>query len=285
MAGIAVGAADCPLCRSGARPSHAGGYRCVDAKVRSWCDELRTRPGGAEALEQYHRVVLAKAIEATSARLAAAELPDSVRQLVEAEHGRILRDLRLPKRSFYFHDNDAFAKDLALASLRLLPCGSELVDPASGLPRSIALRSGLGQAMRMIWIGLRDRGYRPWFECHWDRRLLPFFTATEYDRFYCRVAELLERHPKAKGLMTSSWWFDPAVAAISPELAFLSATPMANGADRLRVGVHPIATKDALRFAKERSAEHAAGRYHPCVYMLAWGRGPLITWAERMRRA
>ena len=61
-------------------PSHAGGYRCVDAKVHSWCDGLRTRPGGAEALEQYHRVVLAKAIEATRARLAAAE-QDALRRL------------------------------------------------------------------------------------------------------------------------------------------------------------------------------------------------------------
>jgi hypothetical protein len=123
--------------------------------------------------------------------------------------------------------------------------------------------------MRMIWIGVRDGGYRPWFECHWDRRLLAFFTATEYDRFYCRVADLLESHPQAKGLLTSSWWFDPAVATISPALAFLSATPMANGAHRLRVGVHPVATKDALRFARDRSVLHAAGRYQPCVYMLA----------------
>jgi hypothetical protein len=262
-----------------------GGYRWVDARLQAWCDELRARTGGADALEHYHRVVLAKVIQATRAELAEVELPDSIRPLVDAEHDRILRDLTLPKRNFYFHDNDAFAKDLAVASMRLIPCGSELVDTASGLPRSIALRSGLGQAMCMAKIGLRDSGFRPWFECHWDRRLLAFFTAAEYDRFYCRVADLLERFPRAKGLMTSSWWFDPIVATISPELAFLSATPMANGADRLRVGVHPVATKDALRFAKERSALHAAGRYQPCVYMLAWPRRPLVAWARRLRRA
>ena len=40
-------------------------------------------------------------------------------------------------------------------------------------------------------------------------------------------------------------------------------------------------TRDALRFARERSRRHAAGTYQPCVYMIVWERKPLLAWARR----
>lgn len=264
----------------GAR-SGPGSYRHVDDDLRSWCADLRARPGGDAAMEHYHRIVLARLIDRAAVSIDGLALPPSIRQLVRAEHERIVQELRAHKRNFYLHENDAFAKDLALASLRLLPCGVELVDLNSGVPRSLAFAGGALQALGMVRVGLRSGGFRPWFESHWDRRRLEGFSAQGYDRFYQRVAELLETRPEARGLIGSSWWFDPAVADISPELAFLAATPMAHGAHRFRVGVNEVATRDALRFARERSRRHAAGTYQPCVYMIAWERKSLLAWARR----
>lgn len=262
-------------------PAGPGSYRRVDPALLAWCESLRSRPGGGEALEHYHRVVLARLIGLSAGAGERSVLPASVRERVQIEHQRILQELQAQKRNFYLHENDAFAKDLALASLRLLPCGAEHVDLHSGIPRSMALADGIPQAFAVLGAAAANGGFRPWFESHWDRRLLAEFDAAGYDRFYRRVAELLEAHPAARGLIGSSWWFDPAVAAISPELAFLTATPMANGARRFRVGANEAATRDALRFARERSRRHAAGRYQPCVYMIAWGRKSLLAWARR----
>lgn len=264
----------------GAR-SGPGSYRHVGDSLRSWCADLRARPGGDAAMELYHRIVLARVVDQAAASIDALALPPSILELVRVEHARIVQELQAQRRNFYLHENDAFAKDLALASLRLVPCGVELVDLNSGIPRSLAFAGGALQALGMARVALRSGGFRPWFESHWDRRRLAEFTSQGYDGFYRRVADLLETHPQARGLIGSSWWFDPAVADISPELAFLSATPMANGAHRFRVGINEVATRDALRFARERSRRHAAGAYQPCVFMIVWERRSLLAWARR----
>ena len=124
-------------------------------------------------------------------------------------------------------------------------------------------------------------GFRPWYESHWDRRLIRSFTPRGYDQCYLRIAELLALNPAIKGMMGFSWWFDPSLESISPNLTFLRSVPLDNGAQLFRMGTSADATQAALKLCAERRRLYATGDYLPTIYLLAWARKDMLDWAHR----
>jgi hypothetical protein len=226
--------------------------------------------------------VLAQLIASHETVLRDRRIPPSVAILVEGAFRRVLHDTHDTAEGFYRHENDLFAKDLATCRLKLLPCGSELIDVCAGVSRHVLLRGGASQLLTGAWFFVaKARGFRSWYESHWDRRLIREFTPRAYDQCYHRISELLELNPQIRGVMSSSWWFDPVLESISPELAFLRTVPEKAGAVLLRIGVDADSTRDAIRFSRERARLCAGGTYTPTVFMLAWHRHDLIRWSRR----
>ncbi len=257
------------------------GFGYASPLTRKWCSEIEAS-GGSSALENYHKMVLVNLMTDFENRIKGLRVPDSMLTLLAVSFQRILAQLEDAENNFYLHDNELFRKDLALCRLKLLPCGSELVDVYSGVPRSILLRGNLQQFVCCTRFFLvKGSGFRPWYESHWDRRLIRSFTPQDYDQCYLRVAELLELNPEIKGMMGSSWWFDPALESISPNLTFLRKVPLDSGAQLFRVGASATATRAAIHLSAERRRLVDSGKYIPTIYMLAWDRKDLLEWANR----
>ena len=257
------------------------GYGYTSPLTRKWCGEIETQ-GGSSALENYHKMVLAYLITDFDNRIKGLRVSNSILALLAVSYQRILAQLENAENNFYLHSNELFRKDLALCRLKLLPCGSELVDIYSGVPRSILFRDALQQFVRCTrFFLLKGSGFRPWYESHWDRRLIRSFTPQGYDQCYLRVAELLELNPEIKGMMGSSWWFDPALESISPNLTFLRKVPLDNGAQLFRLGTSAASTQAAIHLSAERKRLHDSGKYLPTIYMLAWDRKDMLAWANR----
>jgi hypothetical protein len=257
------------------------GYRYAPPLTHKWCNEIEAS-GESSSLDNYHKMVLVYLITDFVNRIKGLSVPNSILTLLAASFQRILAQLESAENNFYLHSNDLFCKDLALCRLKLLPCGSELVDVYSGVPRSILFRNGLQQFVRFTrFFLLKGSGFRPWYESHWDRRLIRSFTPLDYDQCYLRIAELLELNPTIKGMMGSSWWFDPALDSISPNLTFLRKVPLDNGAQLFRVGTSVAATQAAIHLSAERKRLYDSGNYLPTIYMLAWARKDMLEWANR----
>ena len=257
------------------------GYRFVPPDVHQQCDEIAARCG-VRALEMYHKTLLLWLIENYEERRTRHRIPAAILGILSREFDRILSGVESPGEEFHVHQNDLFAKDLGVCRMKLVPCGSELVDLWSGVSRSTLLRGGVVQLVRGAqFFGARLRGFKPLYETHWDRRLVRRFTAAEYDLCYVRIAKLLELNPEVKGMFGTSWWYDPHLAGVSPELVFLTKTPVENGARVFRVGPDPDATKDALQFSTKRKALYEAGSFAPTRYMLVWSREDMLDWAGR----
>jgi hypothetical protein len=257
----------------------ARGYHVIAPALREQCARIARR-FGAPVLEDFHRLVLATLIEQCESRRDRHLIPPSVLPLLRRELARILTELQAARPDFYLHENDLFLKDLGVCRLKLLPCGSELIDVCSGVPRSTLLRGGAGQFLRAgAFIASRLGGFRPLYESHWDRRLIRQFNERDYELCYLRTADLLRCNPVVKGMFGASWWFDPAARAIAPELDFLSRVPEAHGARIYRVGPDAGAVKDAIAFSGKRKAQYAAGAYLPARYLLVWARDDMLSWA------
>jgi hypothetical protein len=123
------------------------GYAALPARVEGWCAEITSRHGAA-VLEDYHRLLLLALIERFEARAAGRAYPESILTLFRNYlRGVVARMPRNPP-GFYLHEDDRFVKDLAVCRQKLVPCGAQLVDRRSGVPRSSAWSGGLGQLLR-----------------------------------------------------------------------------------------------------------------------------------------
>jgi hypothetical protein len=239
--------------------------------------------GGERALEAYNRLAMLALIERGSPG-SVASLTEEITELLSAAVTRILGEIAAPRNGYHRHGHDPFAKDFAICRGKLVPSGVELVELASGVGRRVLLRGGLARApASLAFMVLRMGGFRTFFALHFDRRMVSAFHADGYAELYRRLAGLLEANPGIGGIVSASWWHDPALAAISPELRFIDRIPLENGARILRLGEDERATADAIRLAPERAALHKQGRYRPCVHLLAWPRRAVLDWAAARR--
>ncbi len=256
------------------------GYRHVPPVVQSWRREI-TDQEDRSVLGKYHKMALSYLISRYEDRLSSLKIPPATTELIAVNFERILTQLVSTDSNFYLHENDLFAKDFALCRLKLLPCGAEVVDRYSGVPRRILLRLNLMQSMQCLRFITSSGGFKPWYESHWDRRLINSFTPKGYDLCYLHVAELLKLNPHIKGMFSSSWWFDPALEMISSNLTFLRKVPQENGARLLKIGTNANSTRDAIRYSPTRKKHFDERKYRPTVYMLTWGRCQMLEWSER----
>jgi hypothetical protein len=277
---------DCPLeaylgrIESGDRRAQP---RYVPPEAYDYCACIEKR-GGKPLVETYNKLLLVYLIDQFEDRAKSKNLPESVRVLYYKFFGRTLARLDSSRKAFYLLENSSFRRDLAICRLRLLPCGIELIDEDSGVPRRLVTSGGLRQALRAVGFFLfRTRGFRPFYESHMDGGALRRFSPEEFELCYLRIAELLELNPHVKGFFSSSWWNDPRLAIISPTLAFLHKKPEQNGALNLRGQFDEKSVNDALMFSTKRRQLYEAGEYQPRVYTVVWARKDLIRWARKIR--
>ena len=236
---------------------------------------------GAGASDRFLRLVTAVEILELPARLATAHLPLSVLQEINWSVGETLKAMRSPRPGYFTHRNDSFSKALAVCRLKLLPCGIELFDSSSGIARSTLWKSGLSGGIAFARAWLEMGGHQPVLMGHWDARKIRDFSPEGYRRMYLVLAELLNAREEYLGVGGQSWWFDPVLASISPELAFLRSESAGHGAYFIPMPTDEVATAQALKMSSRRQALYREGRYQPKSYFWFWPRRRLLRWAEK----
>lgn len=208
-------------------------------------------------------------------------LPPSIRELHALEVDRIRHEAVDRTLTHFRLDHDFFKKDLALAMGVLLPVDAELVQPQSGIPRSILLQAGVKQFLVGLHYFLDGRrGFLDYCALHLDRRQLQDFNPEGWRATYLRIADLLRLNPGVAGVFGTAWFYDPAVAEISPHLAYLRTVREAGGARNFRGDTAKYVTESALAKSRRRAMLYRQGKYQPTAYYLVWHRRELLQWAK-----
>lgn len=252
-------------------------YKAVAAPLLAAWRALAARDAAAAA--EALRGVTASLLERFSLADARVALPDSVRSLYPRELERIGRRLREPDAAYYDFAADPYAKDFALLTHRFIPLGAEFAEPDAAVPRGV-LRAGPGAAWLML---ARARGFRPFFALHAHPLSLGDFNPEGWVATYHRLAELLEANPGVRGMTSASWFLDPALAAVSPRLAYLRDVPEAGGARFFFAARDARGESGALARSPTRRALFEQGRYVPEVWLRVWLRGDVVAWSRRER--
>lgn len=178
-------------------------------------------------------------------------------------------------------ENDLFQKDLGLALLRLYAASAQLVDYRTGIGRSMVFAQGWGRVPQRLAIFSKLGGFKPYFEIHTHLSYLDEFNEEGWNECYRCCADLYSLHPKVLGMQGGSWFYDPALAEISPRLAYLRDVPREGGAHLLFTTLSAEQSiHDATATSPTRKALYDQGKYRPKNYTLIWSRDDQLRWSK-----
>lgn len=253
-------------------------YKVIPEKARNIIKNVITIAGESGA-----RAFLRAAIAQSVINAVQSEHIKKLSTLVASHHirqlARISNDSEL-QAEWLNIDHDLFQKEFGIATFRLYAVGAQLIDPRCGVPRSYLIKGGLSDVPnRLVTILIRLGGFRPYFQIHTHKFMLDMFNEQGWEECYRGCAALYALHPRVRGMMGGSWFYDPAVAAISPRLSYLRDTPLQNGAHVMFVEAGGDAINNSLATSPTRRKLYEEGAYVPKSYMLIWGKQQQIAWA------
>jgi hypothetical protein len=267
--------------RAAARARQHQNYGALGSVLQPYVERAGETIGGFP--EMFLRLVLCElASDAITSGVAQGlRLPPSAQRLYALQVHRIRRESVDETLNHFRLNHDFFLKDLALVVGRLLPMGAELVQPHSGIPRSLLWHAGPKQFFAGIqYFIVGRRGFLDYCSLHLEGRQLQGFNPEGWRQTYLRIAELLSLNPGIAGVFGTAWFYDPVVAEISPHLAYLRTVREAGGARNFRGGTATYVTESAIAKSRRRAALYRQGKYQPRAYYLVWHRQELLRWAQ-----
>jgi hypothetical protein len=266
-------------------PDYAN-YRYLGPGLEEYCAGLEAK-GNPQLAELYHRLVLARLILPALERLPDKSLPDEVKASYEEQFERILNEIETNARppGFYRHSEDAFSKDLAICTLKLIPIHGRTCERVVFPARSL-LEGGWRQAVSgMAFLFLECGGRVPFLQSHWVTHVPGFkekLTLEGAILFHRLVAKVMRRDDQIRGLFGTGWMNDPHMERVSPRLACFRYFHLANGARMFRTGRSENATRAATAASATRRRLYEEGKYVPTNYTNVWSRKRLLRWADEM---
>ena len=251
------------------------------ARAEGWVP-LRTaaaEAGFAEETRASERYTLLLTVRQTLPAVAGLPVDDDVKALLYDEFVFV----SAPQAKYMDVLNPAKAAFSALCRMILLkrfPAG-QLHWEASGFPRSWLLRVPPGDLPRLLWfLAHRTRGFSPFFGTHLATRWTkPFVMLEAEDVKSCRrIARSMAMQPGVRGMISSSWLNDPALATLAPHLAWRF-DRLRHGAILTTAGPAP-ADSGAARLAVTPERAEAFASWQPAMGVMLWPRDDLLAWAN-----
>lgn len=209
------------------------------------------------------------------------DLPESVLAYYPATIDRMALDLESSVEQPKGQVRRLFSTYTRLVLAMTVPCGAEVVDLVSNVPvRSAVASSVRTRSWRTLTRYLKCQGLGVWFRTHTDVNYLDEFNEAGWDRYYLRVAELLSARSRVRGLVGTSWFYDPQLLQISPRLAYLQERPCSRGAFLMRHRSSEYDIAQATKASAARRQLYEKGDYVPVSHTLLWGRNELLSWAK-----
>lgn len=252
-------------------------YHALGEKVGAAWSQIETRYGAA-GFEAYQHVTLLTLMLDFEARARRRDYTPDILSRFDHSFARILAAIQNPACEHFRRPNDILLKDLALCRQKMFPAGAQVVEPASSFHRALLYRGGLAQLFGVVKLLVTSGGNSNWYQIHTHLEEREEFTPDGWDRCYVRLAHMMERHPHIRGIYGGSWFYDPALADISPRLTYLRGRPQDNGALLFYSNEDPHG--GALSTSETRRELFEQGRYMPKAYAMIWPRAALLSWAR-----
>jgi hypothetical protein len=194
---------------------------------------------------------------------------------------RLLEKLLTPQNVVL---NESYSSALQFAMGLTVPCGAQVVDLRSKVPfKSIIKTLILNGDIKTTKQYFVEKAWGRWYRIHTDSNYLSEFNEIGWETCYIRISKMLRNDLDVRGMVGTSWFYDPQLLSISPHLSYLQKTPIKNGAFFIKHGASAVDVERALRTSKTRRRYYNEGKYSPTCYSLIWTRDEIISWAESIQ--
>lgn len=254
------------------------GYKHVPASAREIHSQVQARFGAQNAREFLYACIL-QSVRNSLISGSFAHLPERIKGHQLKQFRRIIEQAS-PITAICELDNDLFQKEMGLALTRLYAAAAQLVDFRTGIGRSMLTRSGVRGLPGRLSVFAKLGGFKPLFEIHTHLSYLDEFNEEGWNECYRCCADLYAVHPKVLGMQGGSWFYDPALADISPRLGYLRDVPQQGGAWLLFTSSGEQSVHDATSTSPTRKKLYDEGKYQPKNYTLIWSRATQLNWAK-----
>lgn len=234
---------------------------------------------GAKAIMQFAALLVIELAIKRAVQLDRLRLTHGLFVEIDASFDRLISFIdNLP--ADYWIGNDFFLKDLRVFGGYSIPCGAQDVDILSSFNRRGALKTWALDFDFPLGCKILQLGGPRWLRIHTDPRFTTQFNEEGWEACYLRIADVLQMYPTAKGMVGTSWFYDPQLLTVSPRLGYLQTTPIKNGAFLIKNGPGSIHTDRATSTSPTRRSLFEAGKYMPLCYTIVWQRERILKWAE-----
>ena len=239
---------------------------------------------GSSARADLLRKILSKLIEENESKIDKLNYPNSVRALIHTEFQRIKNAISDSEDDYFDLKQHRTRCDFRIVCFGRVTVGVEHME-SGGVPRSLCYRGGFVQGLNFLRMFSQTGGFKPFYDIHIGHGIKPAGFLLVYSReaqaqVYRNVAACLQMNSQYRGLMASSWWYDPQLEQVSPYLTYLREVMVANGAFLFCYGRSSDSFHDALVNSPARQKMYKEGKYSPASYFVVWPRDSLIAWAK-----
>lgn len=205
------------------------------------------------------------------------ELPAEVLREVRRAHDRIERCVAAGGNPAWQVPRDILRKDLAAAFGRAIPVSAWLVTRTRPSRRILAAGGVADRLKAIAFAGPQLLPGGDWLTANFHPAEREHFNRAGFETLARGMAALAAADPSLRGItLGPSWLNDPALARISPRLAWRQAW-RARGA-RTYFQSWEGAESWALKASASRREAYAAGRYRPAKHLLLWPRAAILRW-------
>jgi hypothetical protein len=238
------------------------------------------RERGAASRAGFLRQALRGVIAESRPQIASLPVPDEVKANFRTEFERIEKETSTATDEHYDLERHGMRCDFRIAGFGRIPMRFGHIE-VGGVPRRHLIRGGVAQALSLGSLLASVGGHAPFYVSHFTHTISPlaFLLLASPERVVeglRTVGECLKLNPHIRGLLATSWWYDPQLTQVAPHLAYLRETSVAHGALLVRAGRTDGAVKMALANSPQRQRLYDEGRYFPESYALVWSRQSLL---------
>jgi len=237
---------------------------------------------GNPALCLYQKLMLVSSMKDSIERLTEISLPKGIQDELHSWYKRVIDDFGRQPESYFNHVKQDFIYDLAVCCLKSLPVGGAWFVQVRRIGFQAFYTLDILRLIRIFnFLIFKTGGFRPFCVIHTIPRYILRFNCIQMNWAYRNIGELMKRDPRIKGIYRRSWFLDPALEAISPNLKYLREIPFQNGAMFFRTGLTRQDLKNSLASSPYRGRLYQKKEYKPAAYAYIWPRKNLLSWLEK----
>lgn len=220
----------------------------------------------------YYNLLLLTFIMKSTAKLSRLDFPDEVLNEFRMKFGRIQKKISTWSETIVYQplENDKYLKDLAICRLILIPIGPQYVEIGK-ISRRFLFTGGMMQFFSRLLFVLQRGGFSGYYKLttnQLDPDLVVQFNPQGWDKLLLCAAKLLKKNNQIKGIIGTSWFFDPQLETIDPNIAYIREKFVSRGAKLFqhRIDAHTI--KDAIFMNNKRKSLYQENLYKPSNYLM-----------------